>query len=558
MIPTIFGASNPDTRITSKLRFLDYRLKSGGSYCKNFISKRRQGENYYIYHQSKPTRLEVKRLRNSFTIAKYKLLNAFNMMLGSKGTIIASIIFFVFMCGMLIFVSFFMLDRIETVFDYLPIILGIFFILPIFNGFRGRGMRASPEDQDFILTTPVNPREYFMAIQITAISSILIFLLPVILICVLLVLHSLQLSLLGFIPIILCIVFFICLMNLVAAGVRMVVERKRLLLFVMPIVLLLAFVFYSLPILYNILPNVLAANVIKYSFSPHQNPTDAYIPLLGMFIWYIALLSIFFLGLRSHYDVMIKPIEDRTREPILEISMTGGVREILIRRELLSIIRTRTMLSPLMYIFIFLLIPLFNWMGRKGYMFASSRGGFEYVIFATIMFMVMGVSGMVQKRFSKERGTIWIQKSLPLKTEHVVDSISYAVTIVGMVYAIVILIILSIFYGSQTFAYIPLIIATGAIGANFSVYSNIASPVSEDMMIPPNMPFMMFLSFLLITPCYIPVLYMPMLASYFGMDRVSTSLILLTSLLVLIYAIPATFFLRRAAAKKLDEYEATV
>jgi len=35
-------------------------------------------------------------------------------------------------------------------------------------------------------------------------------------------------------------------------------------------------------------------------------------------------------------------------------------------------------------------------------------------------------------------------------------------------------------------------------------------------------------------------------------------LILLTSLLVLIYAIPATFFLRRAAAKKLDEYEATL
>ena len=499
----------------------------------------------------------MERLQNSFTIAKYKLLNAFNMMLRSRGSVIGSIIFFVFMGGMLIGVSFLMLDQMETVFHYLPIILGIFFIIPIFNGFRGRGMRASPEDQDFILTTSVNPREYFMATQITAISSILIFLLPVILICVLLVLHSLQLSLLGSIPIILCIVFFICLMNLVAAGVRMITEKKRLLLFVVPIVLLLILAaYYFSPMIYNILPNVLAANVIMHSFS--SNPKGAYLPFLGLFVWYIVPLLLFFLSLRSHYDVMVKPIKNRIREPFLEISMTGGVREILTRRELLSIIRTRTMLSPLMYIFIFLFIPLFNWMGRKGYMFASSQGGFEYVIFTTIMFMVMGVGGMVQRRFSKDRGTIWIQKSLPLKTEHVVDSISYAVTMIGMIYAVVILIILSIFYGSQTFAYIPLIIATGAIGANFSVYSNIASPVSEDMPIPPNMPFMMFLSILLITPCYIPVLYMPTLAPYFGMDHVSTSLILLTSLLVLIYAIPATFFLRRAAAKKLDEYEATL
>ncbi|BDC36197.1 MAG: hypothetical protein EF806_02455 [Candidatus Methanoliparum thermophilum] len=487
---------------------------------------------------------------NSFTITRYKVLNAFHMIFKSKGTVIGFIIFYILMGGILITISYYISSMIDLFIKYLPIIFGIVFIIPIMNAFRGRGLRAPKEDADFVLTTSVNPREYFMSIQFTSISTIILFILPIIFLCIIILLHNLGIQLYLSIPLALSLVFFIGILNMVAAGIRMVIENRRSLIIVLPIIAIIGSIFYFLSpsLLYNILPNFIISNLTIETLN--SNLSAVLIYFLALVLWYLLFVGIFFYSLRSQYDFIVKPIEDsREKKPLVVFSMIGSTIGVLIKKEFLSIVRTRVIYTPLLYLFIFLLLPLFRMLPGS-----DIWQGFGGIIFITILFMVMGTSAMVQRRFAREKNTIWIQKTLPIKKEQIVDSISFSATIVGMIYSIIVLIILSLIFGSNPFPYTPLIFATSIISANFAVYQNITSPTPEDMSFPPNMPYIMLLSILLVTPCYIPVLYMPLIAEYAGIAFNSTT-ILLISFFILIYAIPVSLILRKMSAKKLIENE---
>lgn len=486
---------------------------------------------------------------NSFTITRYKVLNALHMIFKSKGTVIGFAIFYLLMIGILLTISYYVTGMIDFFINYLPIIFGIMFILPILNAFRGRGLRAPKEDADFVLTTSVNPREYFMATQFTSISTIILFIIPVIFVCILLILHNLGISLYLSIPLALSLVFFIGILNMVAAGVRMLIENKRSLIFVLPVIVIIGIILYLFDpsLLYRILPNFIISDLIISVLS--SDLSMVFLSLCGLILWYLLFIGIFFYTLRSQYDFIVKPIENKEKKPLVVFSMTGGTLSVLIKREFLSIVRTKVIYTPLLYLFIFLLLPLFRMLPGS-----EIWQGFGGIIFITILFMVMGTSAMVQRRFAKEKDTLWIQKTLPIKREQIIDSISLSATIVGMIYSIIAFIVLSLVFGSNLFPYIPLIFATSIVSANFAVYQNITSPTPEDMSFPPNMPYIMLLSILLVTPCYIPVLYMPLIAEYAGIAFNSTT-ILLVSFLILIYAIPVSLILRKMSAKKLVENE---
>jgi len=486
---------------------------------------------------------------NSFTITRYKVLNALHMIFKSKGTVIGFAIFYLLMIGILLTISYYVTGMIDFFINYLPIIFGIMFIIPILNAFRGRGLRAPKEDADFVLTTSVNPREYFMATQFTSISTIILFIIPVIFVCILLILHNLGISLYLSIPLALSLVFFIGILNMVAAGVRMLIENKRSLIFVLPVIVIIGIILYLFDpsLLYRILPNFIISDLIISVLS--SDLSMVFLSLCGLILWYLLFIGIFFYTLRSQYDFIVKPIENKEKKPLVVFSMTGGTLDVLIKREFLSIVRTKVIYTPLLYLFVFLLLPLFRMLPGS-----EIWQGFGGIIFITILFMVMGTSAMVQRRFAKEKDTLWIQKTLPIKREQIIDSISLSATIVGMIYSIIAFIVLSLVFGSNLFPYIPLIFATSIVSANFAVYQNITSPTPEDMSFPPNMPYIMLLSILLVTPCYIPVLYMPLIAEYAGIAFNSTT-ILLVSFLILIYAIPVSLILRKMSAKKLVENE---
>jgi len=486
---------------------------------------------------------------NSFIITRYKVLNALHLIFKSKGTVIGFAIFYLLMGGILLAVSYYISGMIDTFVEYLPIIFGIIFIFPIMNAFRGRGLRASKEDTDFVLTTSVNPREYFMATQFTSISTIILFIIPIIFVCVLIILNNLGIQLYLSIPLAFSLVFFKGILSIVAAGIRMVIENKGSLIIVLPAIAIIGSLLYFInpSLLYNILPNFIISNLIIETLNSDLSAVVFY--LLGLVLWYLLFVGIFFSVLRSQYDFMIKPVENREKKPLVVFSMAGSTLGVLIKRELLSIVRTKVIYAPLTSLFVFLLLPLFRMLpGREIWQ------GFGGIIFITILFMVSGTAAMVQRRFAKEKDTLWIQKTLPIKKEQIIDSISLSATIVGMIYSIIAFVVLSIIFGSNLFPYIPLIFATSIISANFAVYQNITSPTSEDMPFPPNMLYMMLLSFLLVTPCYIPVLYMPLIAEYAGLSFNSTT-ILIISFLILIYAIPVSLILRKRAAKKLIENE---
>jgi len=471
------------------------------------------------------------------------------MIFKSKGTVIGFAIFYLLMIGILLTISYYVTGMIDFFINYLPIIFGIMFIIPILNAFRGRGLRAPKEDADFVLTTSVNPREYFMATQFTSISTIILFIIPVIFVCILLILHNLGISLYLSIPLALSLVFFIGILNMVAAGVRMLIENKRSLIFVLPVIVIIGIILYLFDpsLLYRILPNFIISDLIISVLS--SDLSMVFLSLCGLILWYLLFIGIFFYTLRSQYDFIVKPIENKEKKPLVVFSMTGGTLGVLIKREFLSIVRTKVIYTPLLYLFVFLLLPLFRMLPGS-----EIWQGFGGIIFITILFMVMGTSAMVQRRFAKEKDTLWIQKTLPIKREQIIDSISLSATIVGMIYSIIAFIVLSLVFGSNLFPYIPLIFATSIVSANFAVYQNITSPTPEDMSFPPNMPYIMLLSILLVTPCYIPVLYMPLIAEYAGIAFNSTT-ILLVSFLILIYAIPVSLILRKMSAKKLVENE---
>ncbi|HIH77470.1 MAG TPA: hypothetical protein HA341_00890 [Halobacteria archaeon] len=458
-------------------------------------------------------------------------------------------IFYLLMIGILLTISYYVTGMIDFFINYLPIIFGIMFIIPILNAFRGRGLRAPKEDADFVLTTSVNPREYFMATQFTSISTIILFIIPVIFVCILLILHNLGISLYLSIPLALSLVFFIGILNMVAAGVRMLIENKRSLIFVLPVIVIIGIILYLFDpsLLYRILPNFIISDLIISVLS--SDLSMVFLSLCGLILWYLLFIGIFFYTLRSQYDFIVKPIENKEKKPLVVFSMTGGTLGVLIKREFLSIVRTKVIYTPLLYLFVFLLLPLFRMLPGS-----EIWQGFGGIIFITILFMVMGTSAMVQRRFAKEKDTLWIQKTLPIKREQIIDSISLSATIVGMIYSIIAFVVLSLVFGSNLFPYIPLIFATSIVSANFAVYQNITSPTPEDMSFPPNMPYIMLLSILLVTPCYIPVLYMPLIAEYAGIAFNSTT-ILLVSFLILIYAIPVSLILRKMSAKKLIENE---
>jgi len=336
---------------------------------------------------------------------------------------------------------------------------------------------------------------------------------------------------------------------MVAAGVRMLIENKRSLIFVLPVIVIIGIILYLFDpsLLYRILPNFIISDLIISVLS--SDLSMVFLSLCGLILWYLLFIGIFFYTLRSQYDFIVKPIENKEKKPLVVFSMTGGTLGVLIKREFLSIVRTKVIYTPLLYLFVFLLLPLFRMLPGS-----EIWQGFGGIIFITILFMVMGTSAMVQRRFAKEKDTLWIQKTLPIKREQIIDSISLSATIVGMIYSIIAFIVLSLVFGSNLFPYIPLIFATSIVSANFAVYQNITSPTPEDMSFPPNMPYIMLLSILLVTPCYIPVLYMPLIAEYAGIAFNSTT-ILLVSFLILIYAIPVSLILRKMSAKKLVENE---
>jgi hypothetical protein len=266
--------------------------------------------------------------------------------------------------------------------------------------------------------------------------------------------------------------------------------------------------------------------------------------------WYLFFIGLTFrLSQTYYYDVLrsrAKRVVRRKKKPIIRWRLGPGkdIRHVLIQKNILSLWRTRRFFMPLLYSFIFLFLPLYQIIPT--YTGSEPMGTFQSAIFIAILFMLMGVSGMVQGQIRKERGQMWIERSAGLKPEHVVDSIATAATMVGAIYVCVVSLILSFFFGAKVLIYLPLIIASGLIPANFAVYSGIASPPEGGMGFSSQM-FLSLLSLLLSMPYFIPVLL-----STFINDARS---IFILSISILVYTVIVVLILRRKAGRKFATYE---
>jgi hypothetical protein len=142
---------------------------------------------------------------------------------------------------------------------------------------------------------------------------------------------------------------------------------------------------------------------------------------------------------------------------------------------------------------------------------------------------------------------MWIQKSLPLRSEQIIDAITAATAIVGVAYATIISLGLSWYFGLSTLFYLMLILATALIGASSGIYTNLIAPPQEMPTISPNMILASFLSIGLCFPCFIPI----------GIQVAGKShlIVLITCTVVLIYAVAVMYFFRRRASRKLDTLE---
>jgi hypothetical protein len=223
-----------------------------------------------------------------------------------------------------------------------------------------------------------------------------------------------------------------------------------------------------------------------------------------------------------------------------------SARRALLEKELIFLWRTRAILAPLRYWFIFLIPLLYKVLpsavvGRIGHL--------DFVLYATIIFMLVGIANIVRDRFVRERGMLWIQKSLPLKSEQTIDAIMGATAIVGVGYATIICLALSWNFGLDTLFYLILMLATALIGVSSGIYSNVMSPTAPEITFSPNLILVSLISMGLCLPCFIAIGVQVSLH-----NNLAT---LIASILVLIYAVVIMRLFRRRAAHKLDSFEIT-
>jgi hypothetical protein len=513
-------------------------------------------------------------MRDAITIARYKFLNSLNMF-RSKGLLV-TILSFAFLYGGLIIGCFFLASYKDTVsltrtdlINWLTIIIGIFFIISIFRGLEGYGIGSSSRDRDCIFPSPVKPREYFIATQMSSMLMATVFFLPMILIGLFIILPLLDIPLSRCIPMALGIIIFLNLVNIIAALMTMLlVFSKRAIVIILSVlsisISILFLSFYAVDavwILINALPNTLAAEMVVSSIS---KTGSVWYPLLGLFLWYVPLfLTALALSRFQYYTVKQPQKKKSKRGHTRGLPISGkDVRGALVQKELLSLWRTKTIFIPLRYSFIFFIPFIYRYLPTELVQYSTSTI-FETMMITIIIFMLMSISGMVQRWYSKELKMMWIQRSLPISSKCIIDGIVCAVTIAGIFYVVVISLILTHFFGHEVFYYLPLIAATGIISANFGVYSNTIAPITEELSISPSFFFLIFLSIILSGPCILPVIIPSFIRSIeeniglpFGLSFEFGHLwILVSSILVLIYTIIVILILRRMTARKFDDYE---
>jgi|GEM_PF-964587 len=531
-------------------------------------------------------------MANAWIVARYRLLATLHGMTRTRTMAIMMIVMLLFMGGMLFLMSDFVFltwpDKVhagefqkQDVVNRVSVMLFFFLILTLFGGLRGAGIGASPADRDYIFTAPVKPRQYFISLQIVSLVSTAMFVLPIVLGCAYFLLASRGLPAWRLVPLVVVLLVLLSLLNVVGACATMLlsvvsqrtVKWLKTLFYAFIGIGVIAFVLVLIPsfaesigatsglqsFIYA-LPTSFAAELTVYTFTTAGFGELAHGGLVsfgGFFGWYLPLLFLSLVLSNLYYYEVVKTTTGTTRSPTAarrgptwRLAPLGkSCRRVLLEKELTFLWRTRAILAPLRYWFIFLIPLLYNVLPSSVMGQMGEVSFFDFVLYSVIIFTLLGISGIVRDRFVRERGMLWIQKSLPLKSEQTVDAIMRSTAIVGVAYATIICLALSWHFGLGTIFYLILVLATALIAVSTGVYSNVMSPAAPDIAFSPNLMLVSFISMGLCLPCFIVI------GVQISLD--STVVTMIASILVLIYAVVIMRFFRRRAANKLDSYEVT-